>query len=624
LPLIVAGPILRRLTPDQVVLWLVTSRAIEAHIRLFIEGKTVFSMPIKASDQCVRVGKRAFIYLLDCRPDEPLPVETLVEYDLRIATQDGEMGLAELLPHLPYTGSQRPGFVVKEHLDHILHGSCRKPHHPGPDALVRVDEVLSAAVAKPAARPALLIMSGDQIYADDVAGPMLRAIHHTVDLLGLYPEELTGATVSDSQALFASPFCYYQRENLLPRSKANSLLRERFFRGTRKPIFTAASARNHLITLAEMTAMYFLVWSPVLWSQIALSAADMPDEYQLQYRGEQRHVEYFAGGLAKVQRALAHLPVYMIFDDHDVTDDWNLTRGWEESAYGHPFSRRIIGNAMIAYCLCQAWGNAPDRFDGSLREQVRRCFEQPGGMEQDALIERLLDFEQWHFSVPTVPKLVVLDTRTQRWWSESSAAKPSGLMDWEALSDLQQLLVGESSVVMVSPAPIFGVKLVEVVQRIFTFFGYALTVDAENWMAHSGSANVILNIFKHSKTPRNFVILSGDVHYSLVYDVAIRFRKSSPDIWQITCSGFKNEFPRKLLAWFDRLNRWLYGSRSPLNWFTKRRDMKVSACDPEGEYPRQLVNCSGVGRVRLNDEGVPVVVSVLPAEGGEIKFRLKR
>ena len=34
----------------------------------------------------------------------------------------------------------------------------------------------------------------------------------------------------------------------------------------------------------------------------------------------------------------------------------------------------------------------------------------------------------------------------------------------------------------------FGVKLIEVVQRLCTFAGQALTVDAENWMAHRGAA----------------------------------------------------------------------------------------------------------------------------------------
>ena len=182
----------------------------------------------------------------------------------------------------------------------------------------------------------------------------------------------------------------------------------------------------------------------------------------------------------------------------------------------------------------------------------------------------------------------------------------------------------QPSVLLISPAPIFGVKLIEVVQRIITYCGHPLVVDAENWMAHPGSANVILNIFRHRHTPKNFVILSGDVHYSFAYDIKLRYRRNSPNIWQITCSGFKNEFPHDLLRWFDRINRWLYASRSPLNWFTRRRKMRIKARKPDNHDARQLVNESSVGRVRLNAQGEPTEISVLPGSGGEVRFHTQQ
>ncbi len=146
--------------------------------------------------------------------------------------------------------------------------------------------------------------------------------------------------------------------------------------------------------------------------------------------------------------------------------------------------------------MFQGWGNHPQQFEGEFLEHVHACFENPGGEKQDKLISYLFFFEHWKYSLPTSPKVVVLDTRTSRWWSESSLTKPSGLMDWEALSELQQELMDQPAVLLVSPAPIFGVKLIEVVQRIITYCGHPLVVDAENWMAHPGSANVILNIFR--------------------------------------------------------------------------------------------------------------------------------
>lgn len=144
-------------------------------------------------------------------------------------------------------------------------------------------------------------------------------------------------------------------------------------------------------------------------------------------------------------------------------------------------------------------------------------------------------------------------------------------------------------------------------------------MDAENWMAHPGAANVLLNIFRHHKTPPHFVILSGDVHYSFVYNVTLRFRKHSPEILQITASGIKNTFPERLLRWFDGLNRWLFASRSPLNYFTKRRRMLIKRRQPE-HANGVLLNQSGIGQVLLNDDYEKIRARILSSKGS-VEFK---
>lgn len=309
----------------------------------------------------------------------------------------------------------------------------------------------------------------------------------------------------------------------------------------------------------------------------------------------------------------------MIFDDHDITDDWNLSARWEQTAYGHPFSRRIIGNALIAYLLCQGWGNNPD----ALQAPIKACQDwlrhsRHGFLDnsqQDALIEQLRAFNHWHYVLATQPALVVLDTRTRRWRSEARLSQPSGLMDWEALCEFQQELLDHPCCIIVSPAPMFGVKLIEGIQKVFTWLGKPLLVDAENWMAHPDAASVMLNIFRHSRTPGDFVILSGDVHYSFVYRIAIRGRKARPNIWQITSSGIKNEFPKGLLNWLDRLNRWLYAPWSPLNWLTRRRHMRVTPLIPHlSEAGERLWNRAGLGQVFFDEHGRPQHIAHLNAD----------
>jgi hypothetical protein len=305
--------------------------------------------------------------------------------------------------------------------------------------------------------------------------------------------------------------------------------------------------------------MYLLVWSPAPWQLVSVRLpAGLTAAQQTVFAQEADIIARFSAGLGSVQRVMAHLPCAMMFDDHDITDDWNLSAAWEQAAYGHPFSKRILGNALIGYLLCQGWGNAPEHFADALIQRVQAALQQPGTAGHDELIEQLIQFDHWHYQWPTTPALVVLDTRTHRWRSERNLNAPSGLMDWEALTDLQQTLLGKEAVILVSPAPMFGVKLIEVIQQLFTWAGRPLMVDAENWMAHRGAANVLLNLFRHSKTPQHFIILSGDVHYSFAYQVQLRGRQGGPDIWQITSSGIKNEFPARLLDVLDRLNRWLY------------------------------------------------------------------
>ena len=630
LPDFLTGPVLRRLSPERVLVWLVTSRPLALSMRLQLPcGAQVATAPGECA-QVLPIGRYAFVHLLDLRPASALPVDQVLSYDLHWYDDDGEQSLAACMPELLYPDQASFSLVIPGSNRSLLHGSCRKPHFDGRDGLVRADTWLGERLQIPEQRADWLLMSGDQVYADDVAGPMLVAIHRLIARLGLHDERLEGATVEDSQALYRSEQSYYHREQLLPDVQGNVALRERFFGGVKKPVFTSAHARNHLITLSEVLAMYLLVWSPVPWRLIDRQAVPVLEQAQYEaYQLEREILDRFIDGLPQVARLLAHMPSLMIFDDHDVTDDWNLTADWETTAYGHPFSRRIIGNALLAYLLCQAWGNDPDRVSEPLKRlaQLLKAAAESGWLAeqaQDEGIEHLFRFHGWEYQVPGIPHLVVLDTRTRRWRSERSPGRPSGLMDWEALTEMQQRMLDKKGVVIVSPAPMFGVKLIEGVQKLFTLAGKPLLVDAENWMAHRGAAKVMLNIFRHSRTPGNFVVLSGDVHYSYVYDIRIRHREQGPHIWQITSSGLKNAFPETLLDWFDRLNRWLYAPWSPLNWLTKRRRMQITPRDPDQASAGERVwNGTGIGLVRMDGEGRPVDVRQLDARGMEVIFPCK-
>ena len=618
LPLILAGPMLRHCDATHFTLWFVSREPLtELTLRL---GEQEFSLQ-DADVHYVPLGQHAHQYLIILSRPELLTPNRVMSYQVS-AAQHGDIFAA--ISQLNYGDASSPSVRFTPELTQVFHGSCRNPHHHSDDALVAADTHLAQIIDTGVAddRPALIVMSGDQVYIDDVAGPMLNAIGQVIDLLGLQHELFEGANIASSEALHYQPADLYQRhKNLLPHTQypAKTAL-WRWYRN--HPIFTSSIAENHLVSLNEIIALYLLTWSPELWELVNIpkDVDGLTPANSARWQNEWQHLLGFKAGLTQVRRFMAHIPVYMMFDDHDVTDDWNLTAKWELAAYEHAFSKRIIGNALIGYTLFQGLGNAPDKFTDVIRPLLDAFFSQPQRESQDLLIDELLKFEQWHYTLATSPKLVVLDTRTRRWRSESNLAKPSGLMDWEALMDLQQELLGQSKVIIVSPAPMFGVKLIEAVQRTATLMGASLLVDAENWMAHPGAANALLSIFMHRKTPEEFVILSGDVHYSFSYDISIRFRRSSPNIYQITCSGIKNHFPEKLLPIFDKLNGWLYGHFSPLNLLTKRKRMSLRGRRPNGAPSKRLVNKSGIGILELADDGAPTKIAVLHGDMSETLF----
>jgi len=648
IPIVLAGPILRRVTANSVTIWLAASRHCDIRLEFFPEDRSDLSRTFMSRNfdwPVVRAGEGLYYHLIDIALDEALPVDVLISYRLSVrpaATPNGGwLDHTVWAPDISYPGRELPCFRVPQRIHALFHGSCRKPHARTGDGLAGADRILRHALAgvqDPAhaapAWPSLLVLSGDQIYADDVAGPMLQVIGELIKKLGLPDEVFEGADPGMPQsgdALRQAGNLLYHRDKLLPRIYRNSTVFDVLFGGTQKPIFTTQHARNHLITLAEMLAMYLLVWSPAAWQCLPDIAAPpaLSNKDAAMYAEEAATLRDFRADLPACRRVMAHLPTAMIFDDHDITDDWNLSLAWEQAAYGHPLSRRVIGNALIAYALNQAWGNRAQGIGQEIIPAVGQALAAPGSQTHEATITTLLEYEEWDFQWPTSPPLIVLDTRTRRWRSERNAHYPSGLLDWEAATDLQTHLRGKDAVLLVSAAPIFGVKLIETVQKLFTLVGKPLMVDSEYWMAHPGTAGAILNVFGHRGTPHHFVILSGDVHYSFVYDVELRqtvrniagATGEGPKIWQICSSGIKNRWPDKLIAVLDRGNRWAFSPRSPLNWLTKRRGMRVIPRKPVGTpHGRRILNASGIGLVELDETGAPVHIQQVLPDGTLVSF----
>jgi hypothetical protein len=145
--------------------------------------------------------------------------------------------------------------------------------------------------------------------------------------------------------------------------------------------FTSEDLDAHLIGLGEYICMYVFVWSDVLWLATPPAFSDVVANLRTNLEVEhlppgvlppdnsiETHIgrlSNFVKTLPAVRRVLANIPSYMIFDDHEVTDDWNMTREFCRKVYGSELGLRVVQNGLVAYTLCQHWGNAPEEFEGT-------------------------------------------------------------------------------------------------------------------------------------------------------------------------------------------------------------------------------------------------------------------
>lgn len=523
IPLVLCGPMLRKVTCDQVCVFLALREPCKVRLTVWQDDGGKAGRPLMQGEQeSLRLGSGLHVVLASAQ--RPVSVEvqwgTRCVYHLEFETTQGKKKLADpgVLDEMPvteldrasYPGRAMPGFCLppqqKEQL-RVLHGSCRKPHGPGADALLKVDEIVAHAYEGRGLLPQQLFFTGDQIYADDVHAALLKGAQRV-------SEALLGTTEFDQ--LDPQHREFGQRAELV---KAAG--------------FTTGEGASHLVTLGEFLGMYLLVWSPALWGLAGL--ADHPD-----FRS-------FRAGLARVRRALAHVPTGMIFDDHEVTDDWNIRPDWVEKVDAQPLGRQIVRNALAAYAVFQHWGNAPEAFAaGEAGKNVLDALVDRGGVGAPAGLDDVLgglslrgQSLSWGWSWADNPlfHVVALDCRTRR----PQVGKFS-LMTEQNISKALALPANQPSfTIVISPTPVLGVRLLEAAQRLAERLGAVNNWDVEAWSQSAAYDHLVNQLL--SRAPA--LLLSGDVHYGLVATaVAEEGKHKGRRIVNCTSSALKNQDER--------------------------------------------------------------------------------
>jgi hypothetical protein len=553
----------------QVCIWIACSRPVIVRAEIFrfsdLDPSAAKKAPPIGSGvtKSIQLGQHLHVALVTAHcQHEPnatsatlFPTDTLLAYDIEIkATEDdntkgkrlADLGLSSGKDSITYIEDiPFPTFFIKGDGSplNVLHGSCRKLHGKGEDCLAAADEVIASSFMDLNTRPCALFLTGDQIYADDVAIPLARYLtEYGIYLLG-WEERIEGIDKKISEIVPGT------RQDLIKKYAG----------------FTSGQAENHLLAFGEFVAMYMLAWNAENWPDSFPDARSISGTKQSKYNNQIEHLKEAKRDLAGVRRTLANVPTYMIFDDHDVTDDWNITREWQEKVRTSKCGGQIIANALMAFWVFQGWGNDSSLYDSDFIDRITEYLNKKGDAEpyeKRSFEDFICNFHRWTFSAPTTPLTVFADTRTQRQYDSFNG--PPQLINADGLLAISNAayLAGYKKgdpIIIVSAVPVVGFYLFEILQKALAMAISTYALDLETWYANTTGRTNFLLFLREQLSPQHCIFMSGDVHFGFTTRAAITFlqknQASSINTTQLTSSALKTTSLVKIAFISDILGR---------------------------------------------------------------------
>jgi len=327
---------------------------------------------------------------------------------------------------------------------------------------------------------------------------------------------------------------------------------------------------------------------------------------------------------------LSTLPSAMIFDDHDIRDDWNTSWTWrQQMAATSWWQMRIVGG-LSSYWIYQHLGNLSpaDRADDVMWQRIT-SWDGEDELDLTAELDDLAasadqkpDCYRWSFArdFGDQVRLVVVDSRAARVLEPSSRSILNRVeMDWlddQLRGDVEHVLIGTSLPFLLAPGlhqaeafseglcqGAWGPRLAKVGEKL------RQTVDLEHWAAFQQGfrdvAHMVLDLASggRGRAPHTVTFLSGDVHHSYVAtawaDPAVSDVRVTSEIVQAVCSPIRNPLPRamqrittlgahrRLARGMQRMARSAKVPSSPLTWELDRgpwydNNLAVLEVRPEG------------------------------------------
>ncbi len=268
---------------------------------------------------------------------------------------------------------------------------------------------------------------------------------------------------------------------------------------------------------------------------------------------------------------LSTLPSAMIFDDHDIRDDWNTSAPWRKKMRATSWWHERITSGLLTYWLYQDLGNlSPDELDNDpvLAEL------QSGGGDGEAILRELAERAdaaadgapgvRWSYrrDYGSV-RLIVLDSRCNR-VVDGRQRLMVGDEEWswfeqQCTGGVDHLLIVTSLPYLLPPG-VHGLEAFDeaIAEGQWGRRGARLAervrqgADLEHWAAFETSfrrmRDVIAEVAAGRKgtPPASITFLSGDVHFSYLAEATLDCGTSSPTrVLQAVCSPLRNPLDGK-------------------------------------------------------------------------------
>ncbi|WP_210651900.1 alkaline phosphatase D family protein [Nocardioides sp. SYSU D00065] len=299
---------------------------------------------------------------------------------------------------------------------------------------------------------------------------------------------------------------------------------------------------------------------------------DEPPWTELKDYEEYAHLYGLAWSDDAIRWLLSTVPSAMIFDDHDIRDDWNTSLDWRREMEATSWWHDRIVAGLASYWVYQHLGNLSPTARAA-DELYAEVLAHRGDGELD-LSDRLDAFAarvdqepsayRWSYTrdFDTQARLVVVDSRAARDLRPESRAmldaEEAAWLDDQLRGDVDHLLVGTSLPFLLArglhhleafgealAGGAWGERAGRVGEQLRT------TVDLEHWGAFQRSFHEVsqqtveVAAGKRGRAPSTVTFLSGDVHHSYVSEAwPADGRRLDATILQAVCSPIRNPLSR--------------------------------------------------------------------------------